>query len=131
VNTKLDVIPVVAAIIRQEDKILLSRRPLDKHQGGKWEFPGGKVQSGELAVEALKRECQEELGIEIISPCLFESVDFDYGDKAVRISFFTIERFDGKPEGREGQEIGWFSLHEIAMLEFPEANRPVVARLLS
>jgi 8-oxo-dGTP diphosphatase len=84
-----------------------------------------------LAVEALKRECKEELGIEIIAPCLFDSVEFDYGDKAVRVSFYTIERFIGKPEGREGQEVQWFSLHEIAALDFPAANQPIVARLLS
>lgn len=124
-------IQVAAAIIRENERILLSKRPLDKHQGGKWEFPGGKIDQGELAVEALKRECKEELGIEIKSPSLFEVVDFDYGDKQVRISFYTVERFKGVPEGREGQKVDWFALHELSSLEFPEANQPVVARLLS
>lgn len=124
-------IQVAAAIIRNNERILLSKRPLEKHQGGKWEFPGGKIDQGELAVEALKRECKEELGISIESPSLYEVVDFDYGDKQVRISFYTVERFSGKPEGREGQEVGWFAIHELSSLNFPEANQVVVARLLS
>ncbi len=130
-NESSSLIQVAAAIIRDDERILLAKRPLDKHQGGKWEFPGGKVDTNELAVEALKRECEEELGIEISSPCLYEVIDHDYGDKHVRISFYTVERFTGEPEGKEGQEVKWFSLHQLSSLEFPQANQHVVARLLS
>ena len=124
-------VKVVAAIILVDDQILLSRRPQHKHQGGKWEFPGGKQEAGETAIQALKRECYEELGIEIESAELFDSVYFDYGDKKVSIEFFLCCEIRGKAYGREQQAVNWFDLTEIKQLEFPAANQGVVEKLLN
>ncbi|WP_205859189.1 8-oxo-dGTP diphosphatase MutT [Pleionea sediminis] len=124
-------IKVVAAIITADDKVLLSKRPKSKHQGNKWEFPGGKVDSGETFVEALMRECKEELGISIQEPLLFDSIKHHYTDKSVELHFYSVRSFDGSPRGMEGQEVQWFSILEIERLEFPEANKAIVTKLLN
>ncbi len=122
-------IAVVAAIIFCEGRFLLARRPQHKHQGGKWEFPGGKKESGETSEAALIRECKEELNITIDHPEFFHALDFDYGDKQVALEFFLVEQFSGNPCGQEQQEVAWFDLQTLLNLEFPEANQPVLALL--
>ena len=122
-------IHVVAAVIVQEGKVLLAKRPLDKHQGGKWEFPGGKREEGELPDVALKRECLEELGIHLSRIELFESVEHNYLDKHVFIEFYKVESFSGEPTGLEGQAVEWVSLHQLNELTFPEANLSIVNKL--
>ncbi|MCO7223982.1 8-oxo-dGTP diphosphatase MutT [Pleionea sp. CnH1-48] len=124
-------IHVVAAIILQKNKVLLALRPDDKHQGGKWEFPGGKKEAGESSEQALIRECEEELNITLKAPELFDRVEFDYGDKQVSIEFLVSRGFDGEPKGNEGQEVRWFELNDIAELDFPKANKAVVKKLLA
>ncbi len=123
-------IDVVAAIIFVDGKVLLAKRPEDKHQGGKWEFPGGKVDDNESNKSALVRECFEELNINIESPMFFDDVTFNYGDKQVHISFYKTTQFSGHPQGMEGQQVQWFSLSELKDLEFPAANQKIVHRLV-
>ncbi|MFT6734089.1 MAG: 8-oxo-dGTP diphosphatase [Polaribacter sp.] len=123
-------IKVVAGIILKNNTLLLAKRPIDKHQGGLWEFPGGKVERGETNENALIRECLEELGIKIFSPQYFDKVDFDYSDKKVSISFYTISNFSGKAKGNEGQEITWVNQAELKKKLFPEANKLIVDKLI-
>jgi len=126
-------IHVAAAIIIKNNQVLLAKRPSNKHQGGKWEFPGGKLDGSETPLQALIRECREEIAIEVdLTTCqLFDTVEFDYGDKQVALHFYSVSVFSGKPEGQEGQEVRWFDLSEITLLEFPEANKGIVERLLT
>lgn len=126
-------IEVVAAIIRSPDarQVLLARRGAHQHQGGRWEFPGGKVDAGESLADALVRELEEELGIRPLHWSAFETIDFRYPDKAVRLHFQAVTAFAGTARGREGQTIRWVALEDLAGLEFPPANAPVVARLRS
>lgn len=123
---------VVAAVIRGADKcVLLARRPVHKHQGGKWEFPGGKVEQGEPAPVALARELLEELGI-LANPASmrpFVEVRHSYPDKHIWLDVWEITDFSGIPHGCEGQEVAWFSLDDLAVLEFPAANTPILAAL--
>ncbi len=121
-------IHVAAAVIRGADqRILIARRPADKHQGGLWEFPGGKVESGEAVEAALARELEEELGICPTAARPLIQVRHDYPDKQVLLDVWEVSAFSGEPHGAEGQPLAWVSSAELADYAFPAANRPIVA----
>ncbi|WP_406609560.1 8-oxo-dGTP diphosphatase MutT [Agarivorans sp. JK6] len=128
----MKVVNVAVGVIVKGEEILLSLRNPQQHQGGKWEFPGGKVEAGESTVNALARELREELLINIdktsCKPLI--RVEHDYGDKKVCLDVYTLTRFEGEPQGAEQQEIRWVSRAELANLEFPDANEPILAQIL-
>lgn len=118
---------VVAAVIRGGDgRILLAQRPANKHQGGKWEFPGGKVEAGETPPAALCRELHEELGIEAVDFNPLIKVRYVYPERAVLLDVWEVSAFTGEPHGREGQPVAWFDAEQLPLLEFPPANYPIV-----
>lgn len=120
----------VGVIRNRHGQILISRRHPDSHQGDLWEFPGGKVESGETVQQALARELREELGIDI-GPCgaLIE-IAHDYADKSVLLDVWLIESFTGEPIGLEGQALAWCPPEQLDQYEFPAANAPIVAACL-
>jgi 8-oxo-dGTP diphosphatase len=121
-------IHVAAAVIRGEDgQILIAKRAADQHQGGLWEFPGGKVEAGESVQSALARELEEELGIcpSIARPLI--QVRHDYPDKQILLDVWEVAAFTGTPHGAEGQPLAWVSPRQLADYEFPAANQPIVA----
>ncbi|CAM3551037.1 Nudix family hydrolase [Parendozoicomonas haliclonae] len=124
-------IHVVAAVILDEhDNVLIARRPDDKHMGGLWEFPGGKVEAGEPVTDALSRELDEELGIQ---PTAWEPlirIHHSYPDKTVLLDVWTVTAFTGHAHGREGQLVRWVSKSELSSYEFPEANKPILSAAL-
>lgn len=123
-------ITVVAAIIRAEDgRICLSKRPDNKHQGGRWEFPGGKVEGGERLSDALARELHEELGMEDSLSSPFMTIAHQYPDLHVTLHFRDVTAWRGLPVGREGQQVEWFALEQLPSLTFPAANQPVVTAI--
>ena len=127
-------IEVVAGIILDnQQRILLAKRASHQHQGDKWEFPGGKVEAGEDACEALCRELKEELNIDVAAQdCqLFQQLSYDYPDKQVSLSFYTIHRFQGIPKGMEGQPLEWVAAQQCANYTMPKANQPVMDALLA
>lgn len=111
--------------------MLLSRRHAAAHQGGKWEFPGGKVESGESTVPALARELEEELGIVPTEFRPLIQVPWSYPELNVFLDVWMVTGYTGCPDGREGQEIRWFSPQALRHLDFPAANRPIVDALTS
>lgn len=120
-------IEVVAAVIRDADgKILIAQRSADKHQGGKWEFPGGKVEKGESRRSALVRELNEELGIEIGHSTRLISVYHEYEDKAIYLDVYEVLQWKGVAVGREGQAVRWVTSDALDDFEFPAANRSIV-----
>ena len=133
-DTEAKWLHVVAGVIFNAagDAILLARRPDDKHQGGKWEFPGGKVEVGEKAEHALSRELEEELGILVDSTSMlpFVEVRHCYSDKNIFLDVWQVNAFSGEPYGREGQTVRWFAHDELATLDFPEANALILEKLL-
>ena len=118
---------VVAAVItNKRHEILIARRSQTSHQGGLWEFPGGKLEPGETPAQALRRELQEELGIEIaqFSPLL--TVHHQYPDQAVFLDVWRVWEWQGQPVGMEQQPICWVLPERLSHYEFPEANWPIV-----
>jgi len=119
---------VAAAVIRDSaGKILIARRADTQHQGGLWEFPGGKVEADESVSTALGRELHEELGITVTAARPLIKVRHDYPDKQVLLDVWEVSAFDGEPHGAEGQPLAWVSQRELVDYEFPAANQPIVA----
>ena len=123
---------VVAAVIHNEQgQICIAKRPAHKHQGGLWEFPGGKQEAGETPQAALKRELDEELGISVIVCEPLLRVNYDYQDKHIHLNVWQVTEFAGSAYGREGQEVTWVSLTDIRHFQFPAANQAILAKLLA
>ena len=124
---------IVAAIILNAEKtqVFITKRPDKVHKGGFWEFPGGKVEVGESAEQALIRELNEEVGIESTELAIFESLNHDYPDKSLYFDFFTVTKFDCEPYGKEEQESAWVPISELRNYAFPEANVPVVEKVIA
>ena len=123
-------IDVAVGIVIKNKQVFLAKRSSKQHQGGLWEFPGGKREPEERPVDALIRELKEEVGITPLQTTFFESIVHDYGDKKVQLHFFLIESFDGTERGAEGQLTKWVPVSELNNYSFPKANVPIVAQLL-
>ena len=125
-----DVTPVAVAILESASRqFLVTRRPDGKHQGGKWEFPGGKIHAGETVPEALARELNEELGIILRTACPLLRVRHAYPDKTVLLDVWRATDYTGEPYGREGQPLRWVTAAELESLNLPDADRPIVRAL--
>lgn len=126
------VIHVVAAVIVAADKkILLAKRHAHVHKGGLWEFPGGKVEEGESAEQALARELEEELAICVLGASPLLKVQHDYPEKTVLLDVWKVSSFSGCARGNEGQPIVWAAINELGEYPFPEANQPIIEALQS
>lgn len=119
----------VGVVVDSSDHILISRRLQHQHQGGLWEFPGGKVETGESVQAALTRELDEELGIEVIASAPLLKIEHDYSDKKVLLDVWEVTQFSGEARGREGQEFLWVPRNELQNYEFPAANIAILERL--
>ncbi|MEZ8019116.1 8-oxo-dGTP diphosphatase MutT [Vibrio splendidus] len=125
-------IHIVAGIIFNQDKsqVFITKRPDDKHKGGFWEFPGGKVEAGETIEQAMARELDEEIGIKVTEQFLFEHLEFDYTDKSLKFDFILVTDFEQQPYGKEGQQGEWVDLKSLNQYAFPEANLPILERVI-
>lgn len=119
----------VGVILDKSGNILIAKRPDKTHQGGLWEFPGGKVERGETLFEALKRELYEELAIEITTTEPLIKIRHDYGDKIVLLDVHKVTDFSGNPHGNEGQPVVWVAPEFLHEYEFPAANRPIITAI--
>jgi 8-oxo-dGTP diphosphatase len=111
--------------------VLVTRRAPGAHQGGLWEFPGGKVEAEETLLEALARELREELGVRVVSTEPLMVLEHDYGDKQVRLDVHRVIRWSGEPRGLEGQPLAWQRPGQLRDWAFPAANQPILERLLA
>ncbi len=116
-----------AAIVNPAGQVLLARRPEHLHQGGLWEFPGGKLEPGEDVRDGLVRELQEELGITATRYRPLIRVHHDYPDCSVLLDVWRVEGWRGEPHGREGQPVAWVEPRDLLSRPFPAANRPIVS----
>lgn len=119
----------VGVMIDDRRHVLLGRRLKGTHLAGYWEFPGGKVETGESVSQALSRELLEELDIRVgmTSPLL--EVRHDYGDKQVWLDVYEVMDWEGTPRGAEGQPIAWVGLRDLERFEVPEANAAIMDRV--
>jgi 8-oxo-dGTP diphosphatase len=140
------VVRVCVAVIERyhpkskEKQVLISKRLAHVHQGGLWEFPGGKIEADENVIEALDRELFEELDIRIqpvVQPYqCFDSVQpliqikHSYPEKTVFLDVWRVHSFSGQPKGKEGQEVCWVDIKALKSYAFPEANKPILKACL-
>ncbi len=123
---------VAAALTTQNGSILLQRRPEGRAMAGLWEFPGGKVESGETPKSALVRELFEEIGVTIAAddliPITFasESLDGNPGGRQLLLLLFSCQIWAGDPIALDGQELRWVDLHEMRSLPMPPADAPFI-----
>lgn len=117
----------VGVIKNATGQILIALRDPDLPQGGVWEFPGGKLETGETARQALARELQEELGITVQMSTPLIAVRHHYPGLAVQLHVFEVTGFSGMACGNQGQPIQWVEPWALADYAFPEANRPIIA----
>lgn len=121
------IVHVAAAVIHGEDQqVLLAKRLESAHQGGLWEFPGGKVETGETVSDALARELKEELDIDVLDSGPLIQIRHDYPDKSVLLDVWHVWRYAGDPRGVEGQVIEWVSKGALRERAFPAANVPIL-----
>ena len=123
---------VAAIVVDRQHRILMAQRADWQHQGGKWEFPGGKIEAGENHFQALSRELKEEVGLHIDEQAceLLQAVHHDYSDKHVSLYFYLVKGFTGTARGLEGQPTLWVDATALAQLTIPEANQPIAEALL-
>ena len=127
-RSDLSRIVVTAAVIERGGAYLVTRRPGGVHLEGYWEFPGGKCEPGEDHETCLRREIEEELGVDVrVGRQIFE-VAHEYPDRAVELHFFECELL-GEPVARLGQEMRWVAPGDLAALEFPPADTELIKLL--
>jgi len=122
-----DAIQVIVGIISNDKgEVLLAKRPPDVHQGGLWEFPGGKQEPGEEIKTALKRELMEELGLIVKKARPFIKLYYEYPEKSVVLNVWLVQEWGGMPSGMEGQIIQWFSKNGLDNIEILPANQNII-----
>lgn len=126
-----DVITQVAiGIVFHEDKFLVTIRPESTSFAGFYEFPGGKVEPGETAYQALCREMHEEVGLTIQNATLFMERTQTLPMRPLDLSFWMVDNFSGEATGKEGQLLHWLSAEALASVNFLPANKPVIEALI-
>jgi len=124
------VIDVAAGILMDEHgRVLLMQRLPGKHLAGLWEFPGGKVEEGETVEQALVRELDEELGIEVRACAPVISLPWHYPGKAVRLHALRVTEWTGEPRAREGHPLQWVRADAMDAAQMPPADAPILTAL--
>jgi len=116
----------VGVVKNPEGKILISLRHDDLHQGGLWEFPGGKIEPSETVEQALTRELKEELNITVTAATPLITINHQYPELAVQLNVFLVEQFSGVAKSLEGQPFKWVNPAELEHYAFPAANQPII-----
>jgi 8-oxo-dGTP diphosphatase len=126
-NLSISPLQVAVGVIKNPSgQILISLRDTSLHQGGLWEFPGGKVEATETVKQALARELKEELDIVVQSVEPLITINHRYPDLSVELCVFTIEDFDGEPKSCEDQPIQWVKPEDLKNYAFPAANQSII-----
>lgn len=126
---KLPHYEVVAAVIAREDQLLIAQRPLEGMLGGLWEFPGGKVEAGETLAAGLRREIEEELGVEIEVGELITVVKHSYTHFKITLHAFACRLERGQPQSLGVADWRWVPLPELATFPFPRTDQKIIAAL--
>ncbi|MGZ8224389.1 MAG: Nudix family hydrolase [Methylobacter sp.] len=125
--TDMSPLQVAVGVVKSADgRILISLRDQSSHQGGLWEFPGGKIEQQETAEQALIRELTEELNLNVMAPTPLITVKHQYTDLLVQLNVFLVEDFSGEVESCEGQSFLWVEPDALMQYAFPKANQPII-----
>lgn len=127
----IEIVHVAVGVIKKNNAIFICKRADEQHQGGLWEFPGGKVEAGESVFVALKRELIEEVGLTIHSSSQLMVIEHDYGDKCVKLDVHVVSNFSGEAHGAEGQPSEWVAISELENYDFPEANAVIIQKIVA
>ncbi len=127
---KLKIISAVA-LIDIDSKVLIAKRPMNKHYGGYWEFPGGKLKKNETPEIALIRELNEEINIDVTESCLAPSSfsSYNYEQFHLLITLFICRKWKGSPNSNEGQKLKWINKNDFFKFEMPPANKTLLTFL--
>jgi 8-oxo-dGTP diphosphatase len=124
-------IVVVAAVIIECGRVLVTQRPQGSHLAGRWEFPGGKVEPNEDPRDALARELREEIAIEVEVGDIFEVTFHRYAHKSVLLLFYSARRLGAAPEpvALEVADLAWRCGEQLHDAQFPEADRAALHKV--
>lgn len=127
------VLVAACALVDADGRVLLAQRPQGKPMAGLWEFPGGKVETGERPEETLIRELEEELGIVVREPCLapLTFASHAYPDFHLLMPLYVCRRWEGAVTPREGQTLAWVRPNKLRDYEMPPADVPLVSHLMA
>ncbi len=124
-------IKVVAGVLRSEDAaVLIAQRLPGTHMAGRWEFPGGKLESGENPREGLVRELREELGVEVLAAEPLLQLSHQYSDRHVHLDVWLVTKYRGVPCSLEGQALQWVLPELLHGVDLLEADAPIIEALL-
>ena len=117
----------VGVIFNEEkNKVLIAKRHSDVHQGGLWEFPGGKLEDEEDGLTALKRELMEEIGLTVDEARPLIKIKHDYAEQSVLLDVWRVDKWHGNLHGMEGQPVEWVRINELSKRNFPAADRSII-----
>ena len=124
-------IHVAVGLLLRSDQILIALRPKQSHQGGLWEFPGGKIEPSETPEAALIRELKEELSIDVTAACLapLSFASHAYDDFHLLMPLYVCRKWEGQIMPREGQDVTWKKPRELFDMAMPPADIPLIAAL--
>ncbi len=127
------VLVAACALIDADGRVLLAERPAGKSMAGLWEFPGGKVETGERPEETLIRELHEELGIVVREPCLapLTFASHAYDDFHLLMPLYVCRRWEGTVAANEGQRLAWVRPNRLRDYKMPPADEPLVSHLVT
>jgi 8-oxo-dGTP diphosphatase len=120
---------VAGALFDALGRVLIAQRPPGSHMAGGWEFPGGKLMSGEDRFAGLKRELHEELGVELLRAEPLIAYEHEYPTRVVFLDLWRVLEYSGTPQSLEGQPLNWVSMEDLDRAGILEADRPMIAAL--
>ena len=120
---------VAGLVFDSQGRILIGQRTAPERYKGQWEFPGGKIQTGESLADALTRELCEELGIHVQNSSAYVDYPYDYPDLRVHLYFRTVNDYIGVPESREGQNLKWIDVFDLNLYNTLEGSLAVIDML--
>jgi 8-oxo-dGTP diphosphatase len=132
VSVKL-LLVAACALIDADGRVLIAQRPEGKPMAGLWEFPGGKIETGERPEQTLIRELREELGVSVSEPCLapLTFASHAYPDFHLLMPLYVCRRWEGTVTAREGQKLAWVRPNRLRDYEMPPADVPLISHLMA